>query len=45
MELKNVDIDIIAVIETWETTLSAQNLAMSNYRKVSKLRTDDKRGG
>ena len=41
----NVDIDIIAVIETWETTLSVQYLAISNHRKVSKLRTDDKRGG
>ena len=43
MKLINVDIDIIAVTETWETTLNEKYLAINNYKKVSKLITDGKK--
>ena len=42
MELTNADICVIAVTETWETTLNAHYLAINNYKKVSKLRTEGK---
>ena len=41
----NVDIDVIAISETWENKLNSELLSIPGYNKCSKHRPNDEKGG